>query len=168
MRLIHPFILVCSLLLLSSCNSEGEDSYEPIDWSKREISISLRGETHSSYLPIYSQIYSVAEHRRHNLTVTASIRNTDRTDTLYLKTVDLFDTDGSKVKSYVKNMVYVAPMETIEIVIDREDNSGGTGGNFIIDWYIDSTANEPYFEAVMISTSGSQGLSFTSQGIRIK
>ena len=58
-------------------------------------------------------------------------------------------------------------METVEIVIDQDDNEGGTGANFIFDWKIKPDTNEPLFEAVMISTYGQQGLSFTTTGIRL-
>ena len=167
MRLLQVLLLCFFIGGIVSCGSQEEDTYIAIDWSKREISWPIDLPRHSTYLPVYSQIYSGAENRRHNLTVTASIRNTDSRDTLYLKKVDLYDTDGKKVKSYVKKIVFVAPMETIEVVIDREDKSGGTGGNFIFDWAIKEKANKPHFEAVMISTSGSQGISFTSQGVLI-
>ena len=58
-------------------------------------------------------------------------------------------------------------METVEIVIDENDKEGGTGANFHFDWRIKPLSNEPLFEAVMISSFG-QGLSFTTQGKRIK
>ena len=59
-------------------------------------------------------------------------------------------------------------METVEIVIDEMDEQGGTGANFMFDWAMKKTSNEPLFEGVMISTSGQQGLSFTTQGRKIK
>ena len=52
-------------------------------------------------------------------------------------------------------------------MIDEIDREGGTGANFIFEWAIKRKSNEPIFESVMISTSGQQGLSFTTQGIRI-
>jgi len=59
-------------------------------------------------------------------------------------------------------------LETVEIVIDQEDQTGGTGANFIFYWRTCSKKIEPLFEGVMISTYGQQGLSFTTQGKRIK
>ena len=58
-------------------------------------------------------------------------------------------------------------METLDIVIDEDDVSGGTGSNFIFDWQTPKDCPEPIFEAVMSSTVGSQGLSFTTQAKRI-
>lgn len=62
----------------------------------------------------------------------------------------------------------MAPLETVEIVVDETDVEGGTGANFIFEWSKKDSTPEPLFEAVMISTSGQQGLSFTSTGIRIE
>ena len=58
-------------------------------------------------------------------------------------------------------------METAEIVIDEIDKEGGTGANFLFEWKVTKNTNEPFFEGIMISTSGQQGLSFTTQGRRI-
>ena len=59
-------------------------------------------------------------------------------------------------------------METIEIVIGEPDREGGTGANFVIDWSISPDVVEPLFECVMISTTGQQGLSFVTEGKRIR
>jgi hypothetical protein len=59
-------------------------------------------------------------------------------------------------------------METVQIIIEEQDNEGGTGANFVFDWKIKANTIEPIFEAVMISTYGSQSISFTTTGKRIK
>jgi len=58
-------------------------------------------------------------------------------------------------------------METAEIIIDERDKTGGTGANFLFDWNKNPDINSPIFEAVMISTYGQQGLSFTTQGVEV-
>lgn len=121
----------------------------------------------TTHLSVYSQVYSYTEHKKHSLTVTVSMRNTDRKDTVYIKKADYYDTHGKLIRSYFNHPIYLAPMETVEIVIDETDKEGGTGGNFMFDWAINPTSNEPLFEAVMISTSGQQGLSFTTVGIKV-
>ena len=78
------------------------------------------------------------------------------------------DTDGISISNFFYLAIFVAPMATVQIIIDEKDKSGGTGANFIFDWMIKPDSNEPLFEAVMISTSGQQGLSFTTQGKRLK
>jgi len=106
--------------------------------------------------------------RLFDLAVTVSLRNTHRSDTVVLESADYFDTHGQLIRQYVKAPVLLLPMETIEIVIAELDEAGGTGGNFLFDWRIKAGGNPPHFEAVMISTYGQQGLSFTTTGIRIK
>lgn len=120
----------------------------------------------TSYLSIYSQIYNQTEHKTYNLTATVSIRNVNRKDTIYIENAEYFNTEGRAIRRYFDQTVYVAPMETIEIVIDEMDKEGGTGANFLFDWAIKPKSNEPLFEAVMISSYG-QGLSFTTQGKKV-
>ena len=122
----------------------------------------------STYLSVYSEIYSQSEHRTHNLTATVSMRNTNLSDTVFIDKAAYFDTHGNPIRSYFDKPVFIAPMETVEIVIDEVDREGGTGANFLFNWRIKPTSNEPLFEGVMISTSGQQGLSFTTQGKRLK
>ena len=86
-----------------------------------------------------------------------------------LKTVfsDLLPKNHPFVETYLDHPNYVAPLETVEIVISEKDDTGGSGANFLFDWAIHPGTPEPLFEGIMISTIGSQGLSFTTQGVRV-
>lgn len=165
-------ILILSLILsLSSCVEEREiSSISPENWSKRTANISAQDslEYGKSYLSIYSQIYSMSEHKRHNLTAMVSLRNTSDVDTVYILKAKYFDTHGVKVRTYFDEPIYLLPMETTEIIIDEIDTSGGTGSNFIFEWKTPKKSPEPLFEAVMTSTMGKQGLSFITQAKRIQ
>lgn len=164
--------MVCLLgVFLISCNQGQETApASSIDWEARTVDFPLSDslESGTTYLSVYSQIYSLTEHRTHDLTVTTSIRNTSRADTLIIDRAEYFDTHGSPIRAYVDGPVYLVPMETIEIVIAAKDREGGTGANFMFDWRIKPGSDEPLFEGVMISTSGQQGLSFSTRGIRVK
>jgi hypothetical protein len=154
-------------ILLLSCSPQ-QDTPKVTNWDKRialQIPDSLLGGV--SYLSVYSQIYSQTEHRTHDLTATISMRNLNLTDTIFINKAEYFNTEGKPIRTYFKKTVFVAPLETLEIVIDEKDQAGGTGGNFIFHWAIKPNTNEPLFEAVMISTSGQQGISFATQGKRI-
>lgn len=145
-------------------------SVDPVNWEKRAVSISegdslING---SSYLSVYSEIYSQTEHITHDLTVTISMRNISSDDSIYINRAQYFNTQGKLIRTYFDQTIYIAPLEAVEIVIDERDQEGGTGANFIFDWSIPAGSPAPLFEGVMISTSGQQGLSFTTQGIRIK
>ncbi len=163
------FLLLCSCILLSCGHDKELSSIAPINWKKRMLNYKLNDSltTGKTYLSVYSQIYSTTEHRTHNLTVTASMRNTNLNDTIYIKNASYYDTKGHLIRTYFNEPIFLSPMETVEIVIDEADKQGGTGANFIFDWAIHKSSNEPLFEGVMISTSGQQGLSFITQGKKI-
>ena len=162
--------LLCIAFSLYCCdNNISEDEFERINWNARAADVSGIDslEFGKSYLSIYSQIYSLSQHKKYNLTVMASLRNSSEKDTIYLLKADYHGTQGEMIKQYVNKPVYLLPMETLDIVIEESDVSGGTGSNFIFDWKTPKDCPEPIFEAVMSSTVGSQGLSFTTQGKRI-
>lgn len=162
--------LIVAFLSFSCIEEKESSSINPENWSKRTIDISSKEalEYGKSYLSIYSQIYSITEHRKHNLTSMVSMRNTSETDTIYLLRAEYYDTHGTSVRNYFNSPIYLLPMETTEIVIDEIDVSGGTGSNFIIEWKIPKDCPEPIFEGVMTSTMGKQGLSFTTVSKRIE
>lgn len=165
-----PISILMLAFLLQGCAEEREPSSTHINkWSKRTVKHLDKDslEHGSTYLSIYSEIYSQTEHRTHDLTATISMRNTHRTDTLYVQKAEFFDTKGDLIRTYFDQPIYIAPLETVEIVIDQTDQTGGTGANFLFDWSVHPSSNEPLFEGVMISTSGQQGISFTTQGIRV-
>lgn len=161
--------LLFPLFFLSCDREPNKSSFDPVNWSTRPIDLqgrdSLRQGT--SYLSVYSSIYSLTEQRTHNLTVTVSIRNTSLADSVFILRADYYNTQGDLIRTYFEEAIYVKPLETVEIVIDEHDEDGGTGANFIFEWATDSGRPSPLFEAVMISTSGQQGLSFTTQGVEI-
>lgn len=119
------------------------------------------------YVPIYSDIYSQSKNVSFLLTATLSIRNTSMSDSIYIEAIDYYNTNGELVRKYTENTLFLKPLESIDYVIDENDESGGTGANFIIIWGAKNSYLKPIFEAVMISTRGQQGISFTTQGISI-
>ena len=164
------YFLFLFLLILFSCGREKEIDYKhTLEWTSRQCDASQveglqKGKT---YLPVYSHIYHRYDHHTFDLTITVSIRNVSLTDTVYIFSADYFDTYGKNIRQYLKHTVYLKPMETIEIIIEEEDQEGGSGANFIFDWAVKNPQNPPLFEAVMISTSGQQGLSFSTRGVNI-
>ena len=162
-------LLLISILSLGCDEKKEMSSMNSENWNKRRIDISQKDslEYGKSYLSVYSQIYSETEHKKYNLTTMVSLRNTSDRDTIYLLKVEYFDTHGKSVRTYFDYPIFMAPMETTEIVIDESDISGGTGSNFIIEWKIPKNSPEPIFEGLMNSMMGQQGLSFITQAKRI-
>jgi len=160
-----------AIIIFSACQTTAEiSSIDPVNWEKRIASFNSNDSLVSgtTYLSIYSQIYSLTEHKTHNLTAMVSLRNTSIFDTIYILKADYFDTKGKRIRSYFDKPIYLSPLETVEIIIDELDTSGGTGANFIFDWSIPNKSSEPLFEGVMSSTMGQQGLSFTTIGKKIQ
>ena len=143
-------IVVLLVVLLVSCEPKKPSisSINPVNWEKRSIQISETDSTFtrgSSYLSVYSEIYSVTEERTHDLTVTVSIRNISSTDSVFLFRSEFYDTHGKVIRSYFDHPIFIEPLETVEIVIDEADDHGGTGGNFIFDWAVRPGVHDPYF-----------------------
>lgn len=163
----NSFKILLALLLVQACKEKTDiSSISPVNWEKRTVQnlpadSLLQG---TSYLSVYSQIYSQTEHSTHDLTATVSMRNVNREDTIYIARAEYFNTEGNLIRTYFDQTIYIAPMETVEIIIDERDKSGGTGANFLFQWKVKPNTHQPLFEGVMISTSGQQGLSFTTQG----
>lgn len=167
----YLLLLLLGFSLFLSCEDKKEiSSIDAENWEARIVDLSGKDslEHGKSYLSVYSQIYSRSERMTHNLTAMISMRNTSETDSIYLTRAEYFDTHGTSIRKYFKSPIYLAPMETTEIIIDEVDVSGGTGSNFILEWKIPRNTPEPLFECIMTSTMGQQGLSFTTQAKRIQ
>ncbi len=167
----HFFALFIIPFFLVACGSKPESSsVNPENWKKRTVTYQLSDtmEKGTTYLSVYSHIYSMTEHRTHDLTATISMRNTNRLDSVLILKAEYFNTRGDLIRTYFDNPIYIRPMETVEIVIEQVDTEGGSGASFVFDWKRKAHSNEPFFESVMISTSGQQGISFTSQGKKIR
>ncbi len=118
------------------------------------------------YVPIYSDIYNQTRDSRTLLTATLSIRNTSIRDSLFISKIDYYNTQGDLVRSYIDSPIFLKPMESIDYVIEQQDTSGGSGANFLIDWYSKKNLN-PLFQAVMVGGLGAQAFSFTTEGIKV-
>tara|TARA_R110000744_G_scaffold282063_1_gene393808 strand:+ start:55 stop:345 length:291 start_codon:yes stop_codon:yes gene_type:complete len=91
------------------------------------------------------------------LTATLSIRNTSLKDSLFVSKIDYYNTAGDLVRSYIDSPIYLTPMESIDYVIEQQDTSGGSGANFMVNWYSKKHLN-PLFQAFMVGAFGSASL----------
>lgn len=120
------------------------------------------------YVPVYSHIYHHNRREIFNLAVTLSIRNTDLTNSLIVTSVRYYDSDGKLVKQYLERPIQLDALASYDFFVNRNDNSGGLGANFIVEWVAQTKISEPIVEAVMIGTDYQQGISFISPGRVIK
>lgn len=169
MRNVFKILVLASIVGSCGITTADNDSAQQKVWEGHQASADEFDEyCHGKiYLPVYSHIYHIHEHRTFDLTITVSIRNVSLTDTVFITRADYYDTNGEHIRQYITAPVYLKPMETNEIIIAEQDREGGSGANFIFEWAKKHEKNPPLFEAVMISTNGQQGLSFTTRGVQI-
>jgi len=162
--LYSMFILVvmvsCSKPKVQETKHHSSYHFEKVDQSAFE-------KTELVYIPIYSDIYYVDSRHTFSLTATLSIRNTSFKDSIYVFLIDYYNSEGKKVRRYNESTLLIKPMESVEYVVENKDDTGGVGANFVVEWAAGSGAQRPYFQGVMIGTTGQQGISFTTEGIVI-
>lgn len=119
------------------------------------------------YVPVYSHVYH-NKGKPHLVTITLSIRNTSMNDQIVLKSVNYHGTKGTLVRTYLDTPVRIPPLGTTEVIVERDDVTGGSGANFLVEWFSTQPVTAPIIEAVMIDTKSQQGISFARRGVVIK
>jgi ABC-type oligopeptide transport system substrate-binding subunit len=120
------------------------------------------------YVSIYSHIYSGLKARPFDLAAILSIRNTNPNNSITLRSVKYYDSDGKLLKEYLSIPLQLNALVSTRYIITEGDKAGGSGANFIVVWKSDQKVNPPIIEAVMIGTHSGQGISFVSRGQVIK
>ncbi len=120
--------------------------------------------TGRTYVPAYSHAY-VASGTPVLFAVTLSIRNVDPERPLRLRSVDYHATAGDRVRSFLTEPALLPPLGTVEYFVEQNDEAGGSGANFIVEWATDERGHPPLVEAVMLGTSGASRYSFVSRGV---
>ena len=115
------------------------------------------------YVPVYSHIYADGG-EPHLLEATVSIRNSDPERAITILSARYFDTKGTLIQDYVEGQLQLGPLEATAILVEKKDDRGGSGANFIVDWSSEEPVYEPIIEAVMVGRSNSQSISFKSIG----
>ncbi len=168
------YYLLILILFLGSCmqpdpniNKSGKDELKSLEINEplTEKNIIYNKDF---YVPIYSDIYVDALNQKSLLAATLSIRNTSYHDSLFVNKIEYFNTDGDLVREYIKKPISLKPMATINYVIEREDDLGGSGANFIVGLSAKNEAINPIIQAVMIGEKGNKGFAFTTEGYPIK
>lgn len=118
------------------------------------------------YVPVYSHIYSTGG-KPNLLEVTLSIRNIDMSNSILINDVIYYDTQGRQVKKYLEKVIEVAPLATIEFLVEKQHITGGSGANFIVKWMSEKPVNKPLIEAVMVGGEN-ENVSFIRQGVAIQ
>lgn len=168
---IHLLFFIFTFIVISCVDTNPNKKIETEIQNENLVDIEDVNSTYpygdEIYVPIYSSIYSKNRDTQLLLTATLSIRNTSKKDSLFINTIDYYNTEGALVRNYIKAPIFLKPLETIDYVIDEDDDEGGSGANFLIDWGANHTI-KPVFQAVMIGMIGQHAISFTTEGTSIK
>lgn len=148
-------------------DSKGEDQLKSRELNY-EISENSMQYNDVIYVPIYSDIYIDAQTQKNLLAATLSIRNTNFKDSLYLFKIDYYNTEGSLVRKYIDRPISLPPMATLNYVVEKEDDTGGAGANFIIELSANSVDVKPLIQAIMVESSGNKAFAFSTDGYSIK
>jgi hypothetical protein len=124
------------------------------------------------YLPIYSHIWhgditSDGQRARTLVSISVSIRNTDPAKAIRVLSAQYYDTDGKKLKEYVTAPKTIGPMGTYELFVPRDDDSGGSGANFVIRWQSDKPANPPVVQGFHANLPVGRSIAFTTSAVTI-
>jgi len=165
---------IAVLLLCAGCNKSmqdpnvmlSEEQKDPIEALaiKSEVDRSHFKYKQTFYVPIYSDIYTDSNNGKVLLSATLSVRNTTLKKSLYINKIDYYDTDGALVKAYIKGPIELPPMATLNYIVEKEENKGGSGANFIIEVEGADKAVTPVIEAVMIGNFNNKSFAFTTEG----
>ena len=170
-------LLAVGIGLFSGCGNDADSGSQPRPVPKGTTA-DLDGLTTFSnpgsvygelvYVPIYSSVFHQSANREYAMTSTLSIHNIDLSGDLRISAVSYFDTEGGLVSEYLSDPLIVGPLSTRQFTVPEWDETGGTGANFLVKWESSTAVTRPIIEAVMITTSGQQGISFTTQGAVVR
>ncbi len=170
---LFTFILVLSITLVSCVDNKpnrtvtGQDELESLELETPIIKGDIEFND-TLYVPIYSDIYVDVANQKSLLAATLSIRNTSFSDSLYVSTIDYYDTEGNLVKNFLNKPISLRPMATVNYVIERENDIGGSGANFIVVLSAKQSDVRPLVQAVMIGHNGNKGFSFTTDAYSVR
>lgn len=120
------------------------------------------------YVPVYTDIYIRNKEMRLPLTATLSIRNISVDYPMFVNAITYFDSDGKVIQKYLKGVVRLEPLQSIWLVVNDNEISGGTGANFIVDWGGAIECPKPIVESLMTGAAYQLGVSYKSESMVIK
>jgi len=126
----------------------------------------------SIYLPIYSHMLygNLGKSGRASqvlLSALVSISNTDARRPLRILSARYYDTHGKLLGERVPAATILPPLGTLELFVELNDASGGSGANFIIKWDSDAPINPPLVEALHANMDGGKAVIFMTQSVPI-
>lgn len=142
----------------------------PIGARADEARSPLKGQT--LYLPIYSHMLygNLGKSGQASyvlLSALVSIRNTDVRRPLRVLSAKYFDTHGKLLGERVPSPVLLPPLGTLELFVELNDASGGSGANFVVKWEADAAINPPLVDALHANMDGGKAVIFMTQSVPV-
>jgi hypothetical protein len=116
------------------------------------------------YVPVYSHIFQGDKGSKQPLSSTLVIHNVNPSKSIRITSVRYYDHSGAQLKDYIDGPLSIGPFASASFVVDIGEDRGGVGANFIVEWRADEKVVSPIVEAIMSGGTGTQGLSFVTQG----
>ena len=128
----------------------------------------VKGQT--LYLPIYSHMLygNLGKSGKASyvlLSALVSIRNTDARRPIRVLAAKYFDTNGKLLGERVPTPMLVPPLGTLELFVELNDASGGSGANFVIKWDAEQPVNPPLVESLHVNMDGGKAVIFMTQSV---
>lgn len=136
----------------------------------QEIRAPSKGQ--SLYLPVYSHmlygnISSKGQAARVLLSAMVSIRNTDMKRPIRVLSARYYDTGGRFLRDYVPAVQTIPPLGTLELFVELNDESGGSGANFLINWESAQPVSPPLVEALHANMDSGKAVILTTQAVPV-
>lgn len=136
----------------------------------QEPRLSSKGQ--ALYLPVYSHMLygNLGKSGKASfvlLSALVSIRNTDSKRPLRILSAKYFDTQGKLLGERVSGPAVLPPLGTLELFVELNDASGGSGANFVVKWEADAAINPPLVEALHANMDGGKAVIFTTQSVPV-
>ncbi|PNK61452.1 DUF3124 domain-containing protein [Psychrobacter sp. FDAARGOS_221] len=119
------------------------------------------------YVPVYSNIYVDEDSPKVMLSATLSIRNTSLDHSIYVTKIDYYNTKGDYVRPYLSKSIELPPMGTLNYIVEKLDDTGGDGANFVVAIESGTARVKPLIETIMIGTFNNKSFSFKSDSLVI-
>ncbi len=119
---VLSFLLVCALFACQS--GQPVETKHQSDFELADLNEADAEKSGKMYVPIYSDIYYLDSKHTFSLTATLSIRNVTFTDSVYIFSIEYFNSKGEKVRKYNAKAILLKPMESIEFVVEDKDDTG--------------------------------------------
>jgi hypothetical protein len=124
------------------------------------------------YLPIYAFIqYGDLDRsgvaRQVPVSALVSIHNTDLDKPLKVLVARYYSTEGKFLRNFLSAPRILKPMETLELLVERRDEVGGSGANFVIQWEAAVPVSPPLVQALHVELQTNRAIVFTTDAVLI-